>query len=223
MSVRANPKSTIISTGLAALIGILILPVGCHAQISDTCMARNAVLVLQGYSMWDIMTVDNFFRLIPSAVGYGNEISYEMPVDAIVESLSSLGVLDDELSVDFDNELTKGYASMILVRNIIPGKGNLMERFFTTLFSSQEAYFRIATRQKLVPPGNAEDIITLRELAAIMLAVSLQTMLDPLPNANTMSIERFAGAIVQNVVSVEEAREILDIVQPEKIKAMLAL
>lgn len=211
------------ATFAVLLIQLLFFPRVSIAQTTDAYMAEDAVSLLLKPDMGKEGTIEQFVRLLPLAFGFGESISYKLPRDTLLTHLISLGVIPKDVDVNFNKPLTKGQVSVILVKTLLPDNGSLVERLLISVFTSQEACFRVALRQELIPPGNVGDVITSRELAAIILAVTVLTTSDPLPQADTHCIRLFMEAIVEKVISIEEIKEILDLVHPNSIKSILAL
>jgi hypothetical protein len=209
---------------LVFLLFQLLLPSRAFAaEDTGARMAEGAVSILRKSDAHLQATVEQFVRLLPATFGFGERVLYSLPRDSILASLTSLGVVADGIRLDFDQPLTKGRVAAVLVKGLLLEKGTVLERLLIWAFLSREACFRVAVRERLIPPGKAEDPLTITELAAVLIAVTVRTESNLLPDADGESIALFARAIADNVIAVDEAKDILRIADPAVIKAMRAL
>jgi len=208
---------------VALLIQLLLFPKMSSTQTTIVSNADGVISLLKSKAEQPA-TMEQFVRLLPAAFGFGDSISYKLDRDSLLTSLLSLGVIPEDVTVDFNKPLTKGRVSVVLIKSMRIEKGSLLEKLMISLFKSQEACFRVALREKLIPAGDTEDMVTSKELAAIMLAVAVLNISNPLPQADRHCIELFAETIIKNgIIGSAETREILDLVDPSAIKSILAL
>jgi len=191
-------------------------------QAAQESAAREVASSILGSESGGQVTVEQFIRLLPAAFGFAHTISYKMPRDTLVTCLMSVGVLPRDVKVDFDMPLTRGRVSVLLVKSLRLGKGSLLERSLISLFASQEASFRVALRERRIPAGDIGDVITRRELAAIILAAAASNMSKPLPQADTRCIALFVQTILSEVIDIVEAEKMLNTANLGSVRSMLA-
>lgn len=167
--------------------------------------------------------MEQLIRLLAITHGLGGESYSELSTKNLLDRLKSLGLFPENVAVDFDASITKGEISVVLVKTLLEDKGSLVEGFLISGFSSKEACFRVALRNKLLPPGTPDDKIDLRELAAILLATAAITISDPHPEADRTCIDRFTTIIVDTILSIDELNAILQRNNSLEIKTMLAM
>ena len=202
---------------------LLFLPRISMCDTADVCPSEDAVSLLPKPEKGEQADVEQFLRLLPVAFGLADEVSYKLPQDTLLTWLKLIELVPKDINVNFNKPLTKGQVSVMLVKTLLPHKGSLVERLLISVFKSQKACFRVALREKLIPPGDVEDIVKSKELAAIMLAVTILTISNPLPGAKVHCIKLFGKAIVEKIIRIEEVKEILDLEDVSSIKVVLAL
>jgi len=211
-------------TILAILLILLLLSTRKSiAQTADSCSVEKAVSLLLESEPGNPATIEQFVRLLPVAYGFSDSAFYKLPADILFFRLDSLGIITKDIDININGPLTKGRVSVVLAKTLLLAKASILENIMIRLFNSPDACFRLTLREKLVPPGNTEDVVTTKELAAIILVITTITKYNLLPLADEHCINLLAAKIIKEVVDLEEIKAILKITDTDSIDAILAL
>ena len=171
----------------------------------------------------ELVTVGQFLRLLPAVFGLSDRIPCWLPREALLSGLRRAGLIDRSIGVQYDAPLTRGRAAVLIARPVLEPKSSLTERLMIRLSWSETAAFRVAVRERLLPAGSPGDYVTGKELGAALLATTVVARQRPTPGADVQAIDRFAKAMVDQVVALDEVKDILGGADTGPLQAMIAL
>jgi len=159
------------------------------------------------------VTQEQFLRALFIMLNRSEELPFDAPIEEIVQFLTELGVIPEIFPLDLGAPITKGEAALLLLRALeleVPFIDQLL--LTVGLKEAERAAFEIARREGLIPPGKPEDLLSGRELVAMIVKGLVRFQINaPLGATPTdlLCAGLKLGYVEENVMSVTEADEIL--------------
>jgi len=213
----------ILTSLIISLIGFLSDSPVCFCESKQENNVEEAVSRYLGSSKEGSAYMEQFIRLLPFAYGIEDSAFSGLTTNDLISKLRALNILPPNITLYTEEPMRKGKIALVMVKSLSINNASLVERLLINLFSSETASYRAASRAKLAPRGGPGDIVTIRELAAIFIAITVRTEFRPLPISDTKIIGRFARAILKDIISVEEVKVILELKDSNSIDTMLAM
>ena len=202
---------------------ILSQPLGASSDLSHDCFIDRVADWLPQSDLGDSVYPDAFLRLFTLANGMGDEIPTDSPYDSLYDRMVQVGIIPGGFEIHRERAVTLGEVSLLVTKSLLKDKGSLIERLMLSVFGSQSAALRIASREHLVPDGASQDVITYKECAAIILAIAAFRIDHPMDGSNTECLMTLLEEFPERVITANEIKQILDMPDSSFVEAILAL